>query len=482
VGLGPTVLVTELRTDMDAVALAMKNAKTAGRVDHDIPLRLASLAEGAAILTRSVAWTQQDNQEVRGIFLHVTDGTASRVVTARLTQDDGGTRFLGDRDWEVSVTTIVGAARGFLDVRDDEGPRLRLIKGVRYRLEIENESAGTTVTGPLHAAVQVRTVRRGGAMDIPILPNGFRVSGNLDLEKLNDNFAAMQDGLNDGMDMRYTHSTSFFDLSGITDTDALVLRQLAFRPPTAGRETTLLGVELVLTNATAATVWTLSKTGDSLWPEISATAADAAEVTASRFRDVLFDDSAADVKFTLAPSTATGVNTIARGYIVLHWRCDRWAQGTALDRFDFAPYSSTSSTSSVTLENVNQDAQTVADYSVDTADDLRPAVFVARNLAPAGSAVFRIPAGAMTRDMRVTIYVVAAGTVTARVTVDDADGTPVVTDVVGAGVAALAVGGADLSEGGLTDPTSGAADVIITLAHQAGAANVLLVYAVVWFR
>lgn len=160
--LSGTVDITQLRTDLDANTSTLATSMAAGSKDHNHVLMLASLAAASPdpVAPRSIAWTQQDDQELRVIGLRVTDGTASRVVTVALTVDNGDTTFLLDQTVSTSITTIIGTADARVDYRTTTGTRLRLLKGVRYRLALQNTTGATTVSGPLLAFVQVRPYRR----------------------------------------------------------------------------------------------------------------------------------------------------------------------------------------------------------------------------------------------------------------------------------------------------------------------------------
>lgn len=152
--------ITQLRTDFDAkTATIQANARGGGK-DHDAVFRLATLADTDPLTARSRAWTQQDDQELRVIGLRVTDGVAGRVVNAILTVDSGDTTFLLDNTVLATITTVNGTADARVDFRTTTGKRLRLLKGVRYRLALINTTGATTVAGPLLAFVQTRCVRR----------------------------------------------------------------------------------------------------------------------------------------------------------------------------------------------------------------------------------------------------------------------------------------------------------------------------------
>lgn len=476
-----TVGLTELRTALDASRAACTANKRLGQEDAEIPLRLASLAAGDHLLTRSIAWTQLDDQELRTMFIRVTDGTAGRSVRASLTVDDGETQFLVDKTCAVSLTTVMnGTVDARADFRTVTGTRVRLLRGVRYRLDIEVLTAAATVTGPLLAGVQLRSLRRGGAGGPMLVPNAFRAHGNFDSQKLNEDLQAYADNIQDSMDARYTYSRAFFDLAGLTDTFAAVRRQFAIRRPLSGAAVEIAGVELVASSSTTGATWTLSKVGDATWPTISIDGAGAnIEAYASTSIGAQVASNSADTVFQLDANTATG-KTITAGYLVVHFRCDRWNQGTGIAPYVPSLFDATTPTDAATLQaEIDAIASAVAADAAAT-QDLRCSVFVVHGLAAGSSVAWRTQGGATNKDFKAELYVVAAATETATLSVNDGGGAHSV-NLVGGGVAARVRAGLTLGETGGSDPLVAAQDTTITISN-AGAATLLLAYAVVWWR
>lgn len=156
-----TVTAAQLRANFDDKTTTLQTNMRAGQKDHAKILRLASLLAGSDVSLRSVAWTQQDDQEVRVLNVRATDTGAGRVVTGTLTVDNADTVFLVDNAISVSITTVVGTADsrpGTLDLRTTSGTRIRLVKGVRYRLTLSVDAG--TCTGPILLELQRRTIRR----------------------------------------------------------------------------------------------------------------------------------------------------------------------------------------------------------------------------------------------------------------------------------------------------------------------------------
>lgn len=159
-----TITASTLNSNFDDATITITQQREAGQKDQTFYLYLNSLAAGAALRDRSIAFVAPDNLFANVFFLRVTDGTASRVVTGTLTVDGGNSDFLGTTDFSLSLTTGVGT----VDTRDSgqfnpgssSAYALMIIKGVRYRLTMENTTAATTVSGPLLLELQCRSRRR----------------------------------------------------------------------------------------------------------------------------------------------------------------------------------------------------------------------------------------------------------------------------------------------------------------------------------
>lgn len=156
------VTATTLNSNFDDATSTLTTNAKAGQKDQTRTLYLGSLASGADVSLRSYAWTQPDDAEVRMYFATVTD-TAVRAFTISLEVDNGDTTFLVDNTLSITLATANGTVdtrtAGSGDLRTTTGVRVRLLKGVRYRLILHNTSGGT-ITGPLEACVQLRSMRR----------------------------------------------------------------------------------------------------------------------------------------------------------------------------------------------------------------------------------------------------------------------------------------------------------------------------------
>jgi hypothetical protein len=155
--LSGTVTQTALRTDFDALTTSLSSDALAGQLDFPIPLRVASLAVAMDVSLRSVDFTAPDDLELRVLRVLVTHTAAVGNVTATLTVTDGDTAYLLDQTISVSVASLSGTAQASLDCRTTtQAKRLRLLRGVRYRLTLS--TAATVDVG--QATLLLRSRRR----------------------------------------------------------------------------------------------------------------------------------------------------------------------------------------------------------------------------------------------------------------------------------------------------------------------------------
>lgn len=141
----------------DKTSTLTENAK-AGQKDQMINLRVLAVGSGTDLSARSMLFIPQDDVELRIITVKATDALAARVITMLLEQADGDSKFLMDVDVSAAVTTVNGSATTRVDFRTTTGNRLRLLRGVQYRLSVSSDTAGTTTA--IQAGLQLRTKRR----------------------------------------------------------------------------------------------------------------------------------------------------------------------------------------------------------------------------------------------------------------------------------------------------------------------------------
>lgn len=322
---------------------------------------------------------------------------------------------------------------------------------------------------------------------IPYIPNRFRDKATLDLEAVNANLRAGARMIESNRSKRYTRCEAHLDLTGVTNASAQVLRELAIRRPGASNAVEVIGVELVIFGGVVAGTATVT-CSDPSFPSftIDLSATTTVENYGSSGNAVPIPSNAADLTFTI---TFSGAYTVTAGQLIVHFRCDRGNQGDAFGGYVPTLIDSSDTTAVTTLQTQLTAFDDAAVREGAAQKDLRCSIFAGRNIVAGASIVFRVPGyenevgqGDGAVPLRVDVYVVAAGTVTGRCQVSDQTVT-VTTDVVGTGVAARAQGGSALTTlTGGTDPMDPLDDLLITLKNQAGAADVLLIYAVVWWR
>lgn len=143
----------------DAIASLNTNA-TAGVNDFDIVMTRANLDAADHVTLRSLAFTPTDDWELRAVRInaYATLGTG-QVVTATVTVDNGDTTYLIG---QTPTATCTIASTGVTTAGNIDytltylSRRLRLLKGVRYRLTL-------SATGPIFLAqgfAMVRSKRR----------------------------------------------------------------------------------------------------------------------------------------------------------------------------------------------------------------------------------------------------------------------------------------------------------------------------------
>lgn len=163
------ILASDLNDDFDAYTATINDQAIDGQKDSSIVLHLEGLAGSQPVYVGSIVWTQMDDQELRIMWLRSKDTNAA-AISATLTVDganarNGNARFLTDFVFRIDQTTGVSLLTPVdsrdsdeADYRDPEGTRIKLLKGVRYRLAVQNETA--FVINQIEAGIQLRTVRR----------------------------------------------------------------------------------------------------------------------------------------------------------------------------------------------------------------------------------------------------------------------------------------------------------------------------------
>lgn len=155
----PTGLIDadDIQSEYFTLTTALNNQALLGENDFCIPLQVQALTNATTVPASSVDFTAPDDLELRTLRLSTT-GVVGPTVTATLTVTDGDSSYLLDHTVSVSVVSIAGTAHGNLDARSTtQAVRVRLLRGVRYRLAVTSNSATATAVS---AAVVLRTRRR----------------------------------------------------------------------------------------------------------------------------------------------------------------------------------------------------------------------------------------------------------------------------------------------------------------------------------
>ncbi len=146
-----------IQDEYDALITALNAQALDGQNDFCIPLNVPALTNATTVPASSVDFTAPDDLELRTLRLSTT-GVVGPTVTATLTVTDGDSSYLLEHAVSVSVVSIAGTAHGNVDARSTtQAIRVRLLRGVRYRLAVTSNSATATAVS---AAVVLRTRRR----------------------------------------------------------------------------------------------------------------------------------------------------------------------------------------------------------------------------------------------------------------------------------------------------------------------------------
>jgi len=152
-----TVTAATLNANFDDARAAITSQAVLGQVDASVHHRVLSLTGAATSVANFVDFTPADDMEVRVLRVYVNSATASSTITAAVTVANGDSTFLVDQSITVSTTSIVGTTQASRDLRTVTGTRVRLLRGVPYRLSLSS-SAGTHTEA--RAIVLLRTIRR----------------------------------------------------------------------------------------------------------------------------------------------------------------------------------------------------------------------------------------------------------------------------------------------------------------------------------
>lgn len=128
-----TIAASTLRSNFDDKTATITSNAKAGQSDFVVTVARAQLGTTAAFVT----FTPPDDYELRVLRVTLQHSVAPRTVTATLTQADGDATFLLGKTISVAVTNASATrAHASLDLRTVTGDRLRLLRGVCYKLAI----------------------------------------------------------------------------------------------------------------------------------------------------------------------------------------------------------------------------------------------------------------------------------------------------------------------------------------------------------
>lgn len=297
-------------------------------------------------------------------------------------------------------------------------------------------------------------------MSISWLPHRFQTGEQLDVERINDDLEKASGDIARNLAARYTYSTAIYPLEGLVNTDTAAQRSVRINRYASNTRLEVVFAELVVFSATGA-VWTLSNS-DTSWPSISLdTAGATTEARAVSNSRLSFSSS------TVFTVSADSASTITQGYLVLHFRSDRGAQGSSIAGYTPALLNSLSSTAGSLLDTevTAIAAATARDAAADM--DLRMEGFRVRALG-AGSAIsWRLPGGAREKA-GYSLHVVAAAGNTLTLNVDGV----AIASVVGTGTGNTVTSVGSLSGSTGLDPMDSADDTIIELAASVGTVSI----------
>lgn len=304
-------------------------------------------------------------------------------------------------------------------------------------------------------------------------PNRFLAGAVVDAEVVNDNLRALASRSKRNQGARYTYSCLTFPLDGIVNTDGVAVRSFVVDVPStiAGFKFTVDAVELVVCAASGAT-WVLSSSV-STWPGCSVvTVAATTEASAICSQPIDVDGSPSSVTFTVSSSASS---TIARGYLVVHLRTNRYVQPNAVAT-EYVPtlLSATSSTAGTVLDTeLNALATAVANDAAATYD-LRAEVVCLRNIAAGVTYTFSLPNGAGRTALQTTIC--ASGAAAANVNVTVTGATVAAMTCTGTGNTVTAT---KVQSNGVEAPFNLGSDTTVAMAFTVGTVSV--VYAIIWW-
>lgn len=310
-----------------------------------------------------------------------------------------------------------------------------------------------------------------------LVPNVLRFDHVLDSEYVNENLRAIARDIKRSQDKRYTYCSVVIPIDGVADTDTTAERTVPMpRPVFAGNTmpVDVVGMELSIFSGTGAT-WTATVTDENgRTVVLSATTAGATVEAYDGSNAALQISSADELTFVLAGSAA---NTITRGTLTLHLRCDRHQQvsGTLVTYSPSLVNASTSTAGSV-LDTELTNAQLAVVDDEGATYDMRCICVMANDLAAAQT--WRVPSGRGTFALNSHVY--AVGTAARSVALDVTIGAGFVTATAATtGTSNLIDTSSLVADTEDDDPTDTADDVVVTLTPTGG--TISRVFGFLWY-
>ncbi len=153
-----TVTAATLNANFDDARAAMTANAILGQVDACVFHKSLLLDSDGSAVKDFVDFVPEDDYEIRVLRVFAEDAVASQVVTASVTVANGDTTFLCDQTVTAAVTTTAGGiVQNTTDLRTVTAVRVRLLKGVPYRLKLARD---TGIISDARAELLLRTIRR----------------------------------------------------------------------------------------------------------------------------------------------------------------------------------------------------------------------------------------------------------------------------------------------------------------------------------
>jgi hypothetical protein len=309
-----------------------------------------------------------------------------------------------------------------------------------------------------------------------IVPHKWGTADALSGAEVNTNLRAIARDIGRSQARRYTYCTVVIPIDGVADTDTAAERTVPLPHAvfSGAYPVDVVGAELSI-YATAGATWTATVTDEN--SRTLALSVDTAGATTEAYTSSnipLQLSSADELTFVLSASAA---NTITRGTLTLHLRCDRHQQGgTTLTTYTPGLVSASTSTAGSTLDTELTNAQAAVTSDESNIQHMRCVCVMANDLAAAQT--WRFPSGASAYVVNSHLYVcgVAARSVDMVTVVGPTTNT---NTVAATGTANLVDNASAIFTAESDDPTDTTDDITVTLTPTGGAVS--RVFGFLWY-